>query len=306
MNNPNAKYVKVSLYNPETHKSHSICVKKSDFDTHEELVAYCKQLKDENKIKNAAYRRDKRREGIVNVIAKIEQDVMMSDIPPQTVENPDSLSIKAPKAKSRITLDLDKKTGSTIVIYGSSKRGKSTLMMHLYEKYFKAKDRVNTLFSGNPHLKVYKKDKNLLVGYGFTPEHARYIQMQHYVNVKTSNEYKFTNLFDDIIDQKYSGIVNKMVLTYRNANISMIMALQYVYLLSKQNRANVNHTFVFGMNSVEDIKAVIDVILRPYFIELGIINPDQMIKFFKAVTSDHGFMYIDNIKATISFHRLDV
>lgn len=301
------KYKKISLYNPETRKSRTVCVKVSDFDSPEELEAYCKRLRDQNRLKNAEYRRAKAREGIVNVIARIESEA--ADGVDNAETHPHEMpigDITIPKAKKTVSIDLDRKTGSTIVIYGSSKRGKSTLMMHLYERYFKSKDRINTLFSGNPHLKVYKGDPKLLVGYGFGPDHAKYIQMQHYINVKTSNEYKFTNMFDDIVDQKYSAIVNKMVLTYRNANISMIMALQYVYLLSKQNRANINHTFVFGMNSTEDIKGVIDVVLRPYFVEMGLLTLDQMVRFFKLVTSDHGFMYINNIKATISFHRLEV
>lgn len=288
-------YKHVALYDPNIKKSKVVAIKISDFDSAEELNAYCQKLKNDNKIKNAEWRRNQRREAMKLVVNKYEENgnnLQLTDIdkPPTT----------------RVKIDLDKKTGNTIVIFGSSKRGKSTLMMYLYKKYFKSPDNINTLYSGNPHLKIYKGDPKLLVTYGFTQKHARYIQMQQYLNVQTHNKYKFINLMDDIIDQKYAPILNKMILTYRNANISLVICLQYVKHLAKSNRANVNHTFVFGMNQAEDEKEVVNIILRPYFVAMGITDFDSMIKFYRAVTANHGFIYIDNIASKISFHRLDL
>jgi hypothetical protein len=289
-------YKQVSLYNPETRKTKNILIKKSDFNTEDELNAYCKKLRDDNKVKNAEWRRQQR-------VTRYNDTLAVNAIPDPVVLPIDI--VPPPKNQSsRVALDLDGRTGNTIVIYGSSKRGKSTLMMHLYKKYFRSKDRINTLFSGNPQLRVYRKDKRLLVGYGFNDASARYIQMQQYVNVNTNHEYTFTNLFDDIIDQKHAPIVNKLILTYRNSKISSIICLQYVYLLSKQNRANINHTFIFGMNSVEDCRGIIELILRPYFTEMGFKTIEDQIKYFKHVTDDHGFFYLDNVKSKLSTHRL--
>lgn len=209
--------------------------------------------------------------------------------------------------KTNVKLDLSKKTGTTMVCYGSSKRGKSTLMIHLWKKYFNCKDIISTLFSGNPHIKCYREaGTKLLTAYGFSDLHAKYIMMQHYINCKTRNQYQFINLFDDIIDQKRSVIINKLVLTYRNANISMFICLQYIYLLSKQNRANVNHTFIFGMNSLEDIKGVLEICLGSYLTELGIIGIDNQISFFRQATTDHGFFHLDNITGKLTIHRLTI
>lgn len=306
-----AIYRQVALYDPETRRKKTVLVKKSDFDTPEACEEYCKKIMLENKIKNAELRRQKRVARFKDDIERIDKlTALAASRESKLVELDASHGSKItqlviPAASSSISLSLSHSTGSTLVIYGSSKRGKSTLMMHLYKKYFRSKENINTLFSGNPHLKVYKKDSRLLVGYGFGEEHAKYIMMQQYINVKTGNEYRFINLFDDIIDQKYAPVMNKMMLTYRNANISLVIALQYVLLLSKQNRANVNHSFVFGMNSVEDIESVIERVLRPYFLEMN-IKPEYMIEFFKAVTADHGFIYLDNVNNKISFHRLNL
>lgn len=315
-------YKQVALYDPQIRKTKNICVKRADFTSEEELEQYCKKLRDDNKAKNADWRRDQRRIKILeklngvplntntntntnNQIPVVQQVVQIEPI--GELEIKQLVEQKAlDKQSTSVRLHLDHKTGNTIVIYGSSKRGKSTLMMYLYKKYFMSKDRINTLFSGNPHLRVYKKDKRLLIGYGFNDDSAKYIQMEQFINVRTGNNYKFTNLFDDIIDQKHAPIINKLMLTYRNANISCLVCLQYVYLLSKQNRANVNHTFVFGMNSLEDQKNIIDLVLKPYFVELGLKTFDQQLAFFRAKTHDHGFFYLDNIEGKLSWHRLDL
>jgi len=202
-------------------------------------------------------------------------------------------------------LRIDKNTGTTTCIFGSSKRGKSTLMMNIYDTFYSNnKDFISTLFSGSPQLKIYKGNKNLLISNGFVDKSTKYIKLLKYINMKTDNFYKFLILIDDIIDQKYSKVVNNMVLTYRNSNISMIMCLQYVYLLSKMNRANINNTIVFGSNNSEDERNNIETLLKPYFINLGFKTYIDQCNFYKYVTKDHGFIYIDNLKNTITFHRL--
>lgn len=204
-------------------------------------------------------------------------------------------------------LRIDKNTGTTTCIFGSSKRGKSTLMMNIYDSFYSNnKDYISTLFSGSPQLKIYKGNKNLLISNGFVDKSTKYIKLLKYINMKTDNFYKFLILIDDIIDQKYSKVVNNMVLTYRNSNISMIMCLQYVYLLSKMNRANINNTIVFGSNNSEDERNNIETLLKPYFINLGFKTYIDQCNFYKYVTKDHGFIYIDNLKNTITFHRLNL
>lgn len=292
------RYRRVNLYDAETGKRSTKSLKRIDFKCEEDLEAAADELKAAQRRKNADYKTAKIAANVSEGIARAKKNDLIEKV--VSIVEP----IPPPYHSPEVSLRLDAGTGNTTVIYGSSKRGKTTLMMHLYKRYYADKKNICTMFSGNPHLKVYKGDKNLLIGYGFTPRHAKYIQMQQVINVKTKNKYSFVNLFDDIIDSKYSSIINKMVLTYRNANISMIMCLQYVCMFSKANRGSINNTFVFGANSTEDARGIIDKVLRSYLVDLGFKDINSQLAFYKMITADHGFFYIDNIKGTMSFHRL--
>lgn len=279
------EYRKVSLYDPATKRGKIVKVKKSDFATPEELDAYVKKLQADNRAKNAELKKQRKLQNTQH------------ELPITPAPQPEPTVTQMP------TLQVDPKTGSTYVIFGSSKRGKSTLLMHLYKKYYQDSKYISTLFSGNPQLKVYKS-KYLNVVYGFGRDHANGIRAQQYIQVKTKNRYRFLNMFDDIIDQKKAPVIADMMMTYRNSNISMMIALQYSFLLSKENRSNVNHTFIFGMNTHEDIENIINVFLRPYFAQLGYSTLVDQIAFFKKITTDHGYIYVNNLTSEISFHRL--
>lgn len=285
---------RISLYEAKTGKSRGIAIKCADFKSPEELDAYIRGLRAQQKIKNQQVKADRKREQITKVINAPVLDMSKMSL-----------------SEGDIDLKLDKKTGSTVLILGCSKRGKSTLMMHIYDKYFSAdKSFISTLFSGNPHLKIYKgsggNDKRLIIGYGFNASSSKYVQLQQYINVKTANHYKFLNMFDDVVDSKYNIILKKLVLTYRNSNISSIICLQDVIDLEKKARGSINHSFVFGCNTTENARQVIDLILRPYFIEAGITDKDAMMATFKKITEDHGFFYIDNIAGIMKTGRLKI
>jgi Cdc6-like AAA superfamily ATPase len=278
------------LTSSETGKARTVSINKDNFKTDDDAVLYARELQKENREKNKLYKIDKTHQKLETLVKR----------------NVDTTPSNNIEIQSNVNMEIDPGTGSTVCIYGASKRGKTTLMMYLYDKYFSSTKKVNTLFSGNPHLNIYKNDPNLLISYGFNATSAKYIKLQQFINTKCNNKYHFTNLFDDIIDQKYAPIMNKLILTYRNSNISSIMCLQYVYLLSKQNRSSVNHTFVFGANSNEDCENMINLLLRPHFRTLGLVTLGDQVAFFKKMTENHGFIYLDNIKNRISFHRLEI
>lgn len=292
------RYRQVGLRDAETGRRFTRNLKLADFASEAEMELYAKKLQADQKAKNLAWRNAQKRAKIVSALENPEPVVVLPIVPAAADGLPDV------NISDTFRLKLDKNTGSTMLILGSSKRGKSHLMMHLYEQKFKRPDVISTLFTDNPHLRVYKGDPNLLCAYGFEEPHAKYVQMQHYLNVKTKNRYRFANFIDDVVDRKNSPVINKMLLTYRNANISTCICLQYLFLFSKQNRANVNHTFCFGVNSAEDAQNLVKNVLRPYFVELGLKGLDLMVKFYRIVTADHGFIYIDNVHGKMSFHRL--
>lgn len=303
--NTKGVYKRISLYSAETGKTKCVQLRKANFATPEELEAYANALKEEQKQRNAQWKQQKLRGKLDELTEKIEQNADAIPHDPKNLITP--LAANLPPVSSDVNLNLDQSTGNTIVIYGSSKRGKTTLMMYLYMKYFSYhhdKSLISTLFSGNPQLKTYRQDSKLLVGYGFNDASEKYVQLQQYINVKTKNRYKFLDMFDDIIEQKHSRIINRLILTYRNSAISTILCLQYVKMLSKSNRASVNHTFVFGSNTAEDEKNIIDTLLKPYLIAAGMPDYKTQVAFYRAMTADHGFIYLDNVHCKMTFHRL--
>lgn len=285
------KYKSVTVWDAEHKKYRTVNVKPTDFANIDEFEVHVRQLREDAKARNRQLKEAKHQEKLDKAKAQL---IPMAQ--PAALNNLEFAR--------DVNINLDPNTGNSIVIYGSSKRGKTYLMMHIYDKYFMSSHKVNTLFSGNPQLKKYHKDKELLVSYGFSPRSAKYIKLLQYINVKTKNKYDFTVLLDDIIDQKYAPILNNLVLTYRNSKISTVLCLQYTKMLSKPNRSSVNHTIVFGSNTAEMAKDVIDLLLKPYLLRLGLVSYRDQAEFYRQATVDHGFIYIDNIRETITLHRL--
>jgi hypothetical protein len=196
--------------------------------------------------------------------------------------------------ENNISLNLDEGTGNSTVILGSSKAGKSTLLMYLYRKYYT--DFISVLFSDNPQIKLYK-DPKLIKSTHFLPQ---VIKDFHMINRKTKNKYPFCVLMDDIIDQKENLLVKKLILTFRNSNISSIVSLQSPTLLNKANRASVNNIILFKFNSDEMIEQTIRFFLMSHL--KG--NMDSKIRQYKEMTSDYKFIYLNPRDNKISIHKI--
>jgi len=207
--------------------------------------------------------------------------------------------------KNDINLQLDPNTGNTLVLFGSSKAGKSTTMMYLYDKYFN-KGYISTLYSSNPHINIYKNKKKLLICNTFNKDTEKIIKMEKYINTKTGNKYNFLNMFDDILDVRYNKLINNMIMTYRNSNISTIIALQYPNLLARSARSNLNAICCFRFNTDESIEIIINSFLKSSFKKLGYENIVDQINFYKEVTQNYGFIYLHPTSNTISFHQLRI
>jgi molybdopterin-guanine dinucleotide biosynthesis protein len=188
--------------------------------------------------------------------------------------------------------------GFTIAFFGSSKSGKTTLMMALYKKMFDRARYISTLFSVNSQIEAYKDTKYLLRSSQFGPEEARYIRSQKFVNTGTNNKYNFMILLDDFIDIRHSAVFNNLILTYRNSNISTMICLQYVRLLSKQARGNVNNIMFFSSNSEEARTELIKVYLGSLFRRMGIVREgwDDAYQYY---TRDHQYLYLHVASSTL-------
>ena len=233
-------------------------------------------------------------ENLINVLGKAEGPGVKEELKEQT-EELQNVKNKYEVIKG-IKLNLDKNTGNSTVILGSSKAGKSTVLMYLYRKYYN--DSISVLFSDNPQINLYK-DKNLIKSSFFIPQ---IVKDFHRINRKTKNKYEFTVLLDDIVNEKENEMLRRLILSLRNSNISSIVSIQSPTLISKSNRSSINNLLFFRFNNDEMIEQVIRFFLSSYIPG----KMDEKIKRYREMTANHQFIYLDPRENKISVHKISI
>lgn len=215
--------------------------------------------------------------------------------------------------RSPFHLTLNHHTGNTIACIGSSKRGKSTVIMHLYDHYFKDLQYISIMWNANPQAAVYKGHSKLIKAlWGNGKQGAEIIRQQKNINVKTNNHYKFLNIFDDVLHASAGSggatarLMDNLIMTYRNSRLSTIFSIQYSNLIKKSQRANFNHVLLFGMNTDEAVEVMVKTFLQGYLKKIGLVKFPDMINWYKAVTADHGFIYVMPADGIVSVHKLRI
>lgn len=253
-----------------------------------------KEIRDINKEKNRQFKLNK---DSITTHAQNEAEII-TPIPPQPIALP------VYENKTQLDLILDRGTGNTVFIVGSSKAGKSTTLMKLYDKYWADKeDFISMLWTCNPQISIYRGHHNLLKCGVFNNESEWAIGMEKKIQTGTRNAYNFLNLFDDCLNVRNSRLMNNLVLSYRNSKISSIISLQYVFMLSKAMRANINSIIMHAFNTDESIEAVIKIFLKGYLASIGIKKLTDQIQWYKKATADHAFIYMKPSDGVISFHK---
>jgi hypothetical protein len=223
-----------------------------------------------------------------------------------------SVGIIKPKISHDLNLHLDKNTGNTTAIFGSSKMGKSSTLMYIYKKYYSGSDWITIAALQNPQSKIYTsklvggkaKKARLLMIDKYSP---MIYKLEKRINIISKNSHNFCNLFDDFIGIKGNSTLEELVLTYRNSNISTVICLQYVNLLAKSSRSNVNNILLFGNNTDEATRVAIEIYLKSWFHEHGINSIDEMVCEFKRLTSGdnlHTFFHIVPAKNIVNVIKL--
>lgn len=294
----NCPIKRLCLYQSDTKKNINRTINPKNYDSREEFDKFVEDIIKANKQRNARIRAAKKKEEGLGQLSKITDSIQEIQQPDE-INNPqkDISTIQ----ESCLDLKLDPDTGSSICIIGQSKSGKSHLLMDIYLKYFmENKKWISTLFCDNPQLSQYKA-KRLKIAKGFNEDQQQIIKSQHWLNTKTKNRYRFLNILDDIVEERNSVLLKKLILTFRNSFISSIIVLQYLFLMSKGNRNNINHFFIFKVGSAQISTEIINHILKPYFQQMK-IPPNEMSSFFMNMTKDnHSYIYINNQKNQIHF-----
>jgi cobalamin biosynthesis protein CobT len=191
------------------------------------------------------------------------------------------------------------------VIYGSSKSGKTTQILEILKKYYNDKKYIIIFMSSNIHKPIYKKlDKSVIK---LDRWDDQFIKDVHKIQKKTNNKYRFVFASDDIVDNKNSEQLKKLILTYRNAMMSSIVCLQDTKILSRGNRNNVNNFIFRKYNSGEGQEDAVKFFVGSFKPFHGLRLEDQKLLYKKATAiipdKEYNFIYINALEDTISFHN---
>ena len=203
--------------------------------------------------------------------------------------------------KKEFSLNLpDNKFGVSFLLLGSTRSGKSTLMNHIYENYFK--DYITTLHTNSLQSEIYKPLKKKAVTLpSYYPE---MIKDTFKINKETNNKYKFLHIIDDVVDKKNDPTLIQLFTIMRNSRINGLITGQSLTIFNSIARTNINFVILMKLNSDMAIEQVVKSYLRSYF--PADYNLNEMIRAYKKLTDDHCFFVIDNINGGIFLSRLSI
>lgn len=201
---------------------------------------------------------------------------------------------------------MDNNTGSSLLLLGSSKAGKTTFLIYLYDALFSDKKQnsckggyLPILFSQNKHAQIYKDPRmeDVIKCDKFTKASETLIYKCQKINQELDkieeDPVNFLIILDDVISIKRGGIISNLILTLRNSNISSIISLQYPKLFGPDCRGNVNNILFFAFNIYATIETVIKEFLSHVFKAQGFLKMADMVNEYIRLTNDYHFLYFN-------------
>lgn len=236
------------------------------------------------------------------------KDLIIEDIPTINQKDPiieDVLTIdntinQINYTPFKLKIDNMDDTGSSTVIFGASKSGKTYLLKNILNDIYSDDDLIVILFADNIHSAIYSDlNKNIIKSDKFDPDLIKKI---HKIQKKTKNKYKFVIVLDDMILEKSDPQLLKLFLTYRNSKISTLILLQSPTLLCKNSRFNGNNFIFKKCNNSEYVEQVLKFFIGGYDKFHG-LSQNEKIKLFQDITNNYGFVYMDALNDKISYHK---
>lgn len=185
-------------------------------------------------------------------------------------------------------------------LIGSTRSGKSTALIWLWEHYLKNRG-VTLMMSGSPHGDIYEP---LRKSSAICPEfHSELIKDAFKMNMATKGKYPTVFLFDDMLDGKNSKALCKLLTIGRNLACSTVICAQELSILNSIGRTNLNYILCFRLNSDMAVEKVVKNYLR-HALPKGTIA--YQCSIYKALTTDHRFFVFDALRNEIFLSRLDL
>jgi len=199
------------------------------------------------------------------------------------------------------TLPRDETSGQVILMIGSTRAGKTTLLDYILEHHFDK--HIKVLFSDSLQSKAYDQIKKNcdMVSPIFVPQILR---DEYKINKETKNKFEFLNVLDDVVDEKHDKELMRACTIYRNSRISTLINIQTPTLVKATSRGNCHYVLLGRCNSDELIENVVKKYLSSYFpSELKMV--DKM-KLYRELVEDYHFLMIDNINETVCRVKIDI
>lgn len=205
------------------------------------------------------------------------------------------------KTKSIDSIQLPTNGGASFALIGSTRSGKSTAMVYLWEKLFKK--HITILMTLSKQADIYKPlQKSALVSCGYKKE---LISEPMKLNRETKNHYEFCLIFDDLAtDGKNADEMTKLLTIGRNSGMSAIICGQKITMLNATGRSNVNYICCFKQNTDTAVKDTVETYLRSYFPPS--MSVSEMCRMYKELTQDHHFFCIDTLNDEVFLSKIKI
>jgi len=207
------------------------------------------------------------------------------------------------KTKFKLAIKNEDGAAETTVLFGSSQSGKTTLTTHIVEKYYNDKNTIIIVMSPSINAPIYKKIKKMKNVISTDFFDGDLIKDVAKIQRKTSNKYRFVIVLDDVVDSKNSPQILKMIMIYRNLNISTVMNLQDVKLMSRSGRHNGNNFMFLRQNTQDAIEDVLQLYLNSYRPFTDLNSKMDKVNAYRKLTENRSFIYLNALDDEISFHN---
>jgi hypothetical protein len=198
------------------------------------------------------------------------------------------------------SIDLPENKCCSFGLIGSTRSGKSTAMLWLWDKYFKD-SHTTVMMTGSSGADIYKPlQKKAAVSPAYYPE---LIKESMKINQLTKNKYPMLHIFDDMLDGKNSKSLAKLLCIGRNNGCSTIISAQELTILNSVGRTNLNFVLLFRLNSQTAVEKVVRNYLR-HILPAGSI--EEQCKMYNDLTQDHYCFCVDFLANETFMTKIDI
>lgn len=197
------------------------------------------------------------------------------------------------------SVDLPENMCCSFGLIGSTRSGKSTAMLWIWNRWFKK--HVTMMMTGSHAASIYKPlAKNAIISPAYYQE---LIKESMLLNQRTRMKYPTLHILDDLLDGKNSKTMAKLLCIGRNNGLSTIICAQELTILNSIGRTNLNYVCLFRLNSQLAVEKVVRNYLR-HVLPPGSI--EEQCRIYNELTADHWFFVCDFLANETFLCKLDI